>query len=75
MLVARGERVDTDVPQQALDLPVTEPRTFDSSRGADALNGSDATQAGQTLRRDPADCSLRPFELIDFRDQQQYFGR
>ena len=73
LCVPGGERPDVDVREQLLDLAVRECGALYPGRGADALDGRDAPEAGQPVGRDPADGLPGPFELVDFGDEAEQF--
>jgi len=75
LLVAGGERLDFEIGEQPLDLPVGKLAAFDAGGGADAFDGGDPSQRRQPFGGERAERALGALELVDFGDQPEDFGR
>lgn len=69
LLVTGAEGLDLQVREQLFDLPVGQPATLDARRRPDALDGRDAAQGRQAFRRQCAQGSPGPLELVDLGDE------
>jgi len=69
------KRPQANVCQQLFDLSIGEACPVDTGRGTDAFDRGDTPEAGQPLRRNPADRTPSILEIVDFGDQRQDFRR
>jgi len=58
------------VSLQLFDLSVGAACAFDTCGGTDAFDPGDTPEAGQPLRRDPANRTPSTLEFVDFGDQR-----
>jgi hypothetical protein len=74
LLVAAGERSDSEIGQQPLDLPVRQLAAFDPGRGTNALNRGDMAKRTETLGSKRSQSPPGTLELVDACDQTKNFG-
>src|SRR3990167_6247859 len=71
LFVPGREGLDVEIGEQTLNLLIGEPASLDACRRADALDGGDAAEGGQTLRGDASECAPCAFVLVDLGDDRE----
>src|SRR5690606_35820521 len=74
LLIARLERLDLPVGQQALDFAIRQLAALDTGRGADALDRGNPPKCRQPIRCQRAKCTPRTLEFVYPGDQAQDVG-
>ena len=69
LFVASSERSQVEIREQGIDLPVRQPRAFDSSRSADGFDRRHTSQTRQAIGGQMAERLPRAFELVDLADK------